>query len=970
LLSEAEELRARHVGDATRAAITKFKAATDVAVRRGDRQTAVRASLGLGAAYQQLGLLRPSLESYQAALVLGKGLADAGAESEIRSAIGIAQALVTDREEGFQQARQQCERARELARASGSVRAEARSLNCLGEVAYYAQRPEEALAHYSDAAVLWDRLGDARGRAETLLYQGYVHSDLSHFADARACYAAARPIWSSLHDDRQQAITLVAEARLQLRLAEYEQALEKFHAAIALLEPMNDAVWEGAALTGLARAYLDMAETRAALSYWERALRDFEVAGLNFVAVDVLMSLGATYLASGDDENALRRFERALARADELGIDRWRAIAERQIGVVQLFRGQPTDALRHLERAFESQARVHDARLEGEVRTDLGEARLLLDQAPVAHREFATALRLSRGASDRVTQTRALFGMARLSAARGDLAAARAHVEGALALAESLRTATENRDLQASYLASVYGFYELYVDVLFRLHRRTPLLDLSSVAFEVNERARARSLLDGLADAGVDLRGGLDPTLGKRELLLRRAFDDWRERQRLAGAAEGGPAARRLAEEYQELETRYAQLQAEIRSRSPRYAALAHPRPLTLAEVQRQVVDDESLLLEFSLGEERSYVWAVSKGQHFSHELPPRDQIERAVRETYDGLTTRLRGSGSLSEQRSRAEAEDALYGPRAARLSNMLLGSVASQVARAKRILLVADGMLQYLPFGALPEPRREKNLTPLVVEHQIVMLPSASVLAAIRSEARNRAAPTKAIAVLADPVFERDDPRLTPIGRERGTPETGGEVFPRLLATRREADAVLALAPAGSTLRALGFSASRATATSPVLGQYRIIHFASHSVFDDQNAGASGIVLSLFDETGRAQDGFLRLHDLYRLQLPVELVVLSACDTANGRLVRGEGLVGVVRGFMYAGAQRVVASLWRVDDDATSELMRIFYREMLERRRTPAAALRQAQLAIRAQPRWSAPFFWAAFVLQGEPQ
>jgi CHAT domain-containing protein len=260
------------------------------------------------------------------------------------------------------------------------------------------------------------------------------------------------------------------------------------------------------------------------------------------------------------------------------------------------------------------------------------------------------------------------------------------------------------------------------------------------------------------------------------------------------------------------------------------------------------------------------------------------------------------------------------------------------------------------------------------MVAEHEIVNLPSASVLAVLRQESRDRRPPGKAVAVLADPVYEHDDPRLaevraagarfpdSPAGRD------GSRGFPRLAATRREAAAIVAAAPEGAAMRAMGFEASRAAALSPELARYGIVHFATHGVFDDENPGQSGIVLSLFDSQGQAQDGFLRLHDIFGLDLPAEMVVLSACDTALGEEIRGEGLVGMVRGFMHAGAERVVASLWRVDDEATGDLMRRFYVEILQNGRRPAAALRHAQLAVRDQGRWRAPFYWAAFSLQGE--
>jgi CHAT domain-containing protein len=292
------------------------------------------------------------------------------------------------------------------------------------------------------------------------------------------------------------------------------------------------------------------------------------------------------------------------------------------------------------------------------------------------------------------------------------------------------------------------------------------------------------------------------------------------------------------------------------------------------------------------------------------------------------------------------------------------------------KRLLVVADGALQYVPFAALPVPGRLGDPVPMVVEHEIVNLPSASVLAVLRRETRHRAPPPGAVAVLADPVFEPDDPRLGALSRAPTPPVAGdpgggrdrGPGYPRLAATRQEADAIVGLAAKGKALRAVGFDASRTTATSPELARYRIVHFATHGVFDNENPALSGIVLSLYGERGQAQDGVLHLHDVYGLRLPAELVVLSACSTALGKPVRGEGLVGIVRGFMYAGARRVVASLWKVEDDATGEMMKRFYREMLEGGRSPAAALREAQVGMWRQERWRPPFYWAAFVLQGE--
>jgi CHAT domain-containing protein len=190
----------------------------------------------------------------------------------------------------------------------------------------------------------------------------------------------------------------------------------------------------------------------------------------------------------------------------------------------------------------------------------------------------------------------------------------------------------------------------------------------------------------------------------------------------------------------------------------------------------------------------------------------------------------------------------------------------------------------------------------------------------------------------------------------------------IPRLLASREEAKAIMKLVPWHTGFEALDFDANRTTAMSSELSQYRIVHFATHALVNNEHPELSRIVLSMVDKKGQQQDGSLRLQDIYNLKLPVNLVVLSACQTGLGKDVKGEGLIGLTRGFMYAGASGVVASLWKVDDDATAELMKHFYDGLFKRDLTPAAALREAQLTLRKDKRWQNPYFWAGFVIQGD--
>jgi tetratricopeptide (TPR) repeat protein len=577
--AEAEALRAKYEKDATRAAIARYQAALEAWKRRGDLRSAARACWRIGLAQGQLGSLEESLRRHLEAAGLAEQSGDRLLESEIRSEAGIAQAYVADREDRFEGARRQCQTALDLSRQLAAKAAEAKALDCLGEVAYYSQHLEQALELYDEAGRLWDELDDPWGRAQTLLYRGYVYSDLSRFDEARACYERARPFWDAHGDRRERAIALVAEARLLGRLGEYQEAANRFSAALALLEPMGDVVWEGSSLTGIARVYLDMGETRSALQYWERASRMFETAGLKSVAADALTYLGETYLAAGDDGVALGRFERALRLGEEMGIQRWQAVALRLIGVVHLVRRQPRLALPCLERSLALQRSAGspaEPRDEARTLADLGEAHDLLGEPDAAARLFDSALSLSRASGDRVAEARALFGLARSSAGRGDLAGARKHIEGSLQVVESLRTEVDSRDLRASYFASVYRYHEFHVDVLMRLDRAHRGQGLAAAAFEASERARARSLLESLAEAGVDLRAGVDPGLLGRERVAKAAFDDWARRHERPGRAEG-PAAAAAAEETWSVATTRSRPRSAARARGTRLSRSRGP---------------------------------------------------------------------------------------------------------------------------------------------------------------------------------------------------------------------------------------------------------------------------------------------------------------------------------------------------------------------------------------------------------
>jgi len=493
-------------------------------------------------------------------------------------------------------------------------------------------------------------------------------------------------------------------------------------------------------------------------------------------------------------------------------------------------------------------------------------------------------------------------------------------------------------------------------------------------AFHVLERGRAQGLLETIVAAGVDIRKGVNLELVEKERALRELLTI-KSNRRIQVLSNKSTEAQAVAldKEIQEILREYQEVEGQIRQASPGYAALTQPQSLTLKEVQQEFLDKDTLLLEYVLGEERSYVFAVTQDSITAFPLPKRADIDASAREVYRLLASRDAKDASMAKQ--------AL-----ATLSHQVLGPVAGQLNK-KRVLVVSDGALQYIPFAALSSPQDPS--VSLLMEHEVVNLPSASVLAVLRRQLSGRKAAPKAVAILADPVFDRHDDRLHPASKtdrsgqadalevswqaplDRSAKEVGldrGGSFPRLLFSRREADAIYSTARKGDAMKLLDFDANKNAAMNSQLQDYRIVHYATHGLLNSEHPELSGLVFSLVDRQGKAQDGFLRLIDIYNLELNADLVVLSACQTALGKQIAEEGLVGLTRGFMYAGAPRVVASLWKVDDEATAELMKKFYEGMLKNGQTPAQALHNSQVWMSQQKRWKGPYYWAGFILEGE--
>ncbi|MCM3874092.1 MAG: CHAT domain-containing protein [Pyrinomonadaceae bacterium] len=998
LLVEADQLRSQWNAESWRAAIQKYKTALVNQRAVKARQEEIKTLRLIGELHSALSAPKLALPYFHQALAILRHFEPRRTEEvEIMNDLANAHLLLGENKKALEY----CRAGLQLSRSINYSRGEAQALELLGQVQYASGNLTQSLKLYDQALPIWRNLNDPTGQAQTLLDSGYTYSDLSETDNAFKLYNEALPLWRAISNPRGEALTLTAMGHLYSKLGQKQQALNLYLQSIELLQPIEDQIALAFNHDGLAYVLSELGEQTKALEQYEQALSLFRKVEYRYGEVGALGKIGGIYLLQGDYSKALEYLRQSLALGQTIGDPRMQSIPVALIGRVHEQLGNRRAALESYTRALTLNRLGKDRRQEAYTLTNVGRVHETADEIQPALEYYKRALSLNSETGDRFGESLTLHNIARVEHQMGKVDSARRHSEQSISIVETLRTQVASQDLRSSYVASVHEYYELTVDIMMALHKRDPGKGYDEIALEVGERARARSLLETLAETHANIRQGVDPVLLERERELQQQLNSKAERQlRLLRDGHEEEEAEVLGQEIRKLTSEHRTVEGQIRATSPRYAALTQPQPLTMKEIKQQILDGKSMLLEYALGNKRSYLWAITRTEVLSYELPGRSEIETAARGVYDLLIANQPMPGETFQQRQTrvAKANEQLPS-QVAHLSRLILAPVAPKLG-TQRLLIVPDGALQYIPFQILTKPAggsensagseiNAKAAEPrtLLADHEIVNEPSASALALLLSDMATRKPASSSVAVLADPVFDLDDPRITASASPTATispsrsqktelqravrdvvPSAVGGRIPRLWASGDEADAIMAAVPWGSGFKATGFEASRATVMRPELSEYAAVHFATHGFLNDQHPELSGVVLSLYDQKGQPQDGFLRLHDIYNLKLPVDLVVLSACSTALGKDVQGEGLIGLTRGFMYAGAGSVVASLWKVDDEATAELMRHFYGFMLKDGLSPAAALRQAQLKMSQQKRWQSPYYWSGFIIQGQ--
>jgi CHAT domain-containing protein len=845
-----------------------------------------------------------------------------------------------------------------------------------------------AVTDYEEARRAYASLGDAGGAARMLRFAAMAQGG---FDEARAI-ETFKQVLEEPEEGNERAFTLNELAQVYIHKQDDQAALSRLQEALVLAQKGGFTALEGAILANLGALYLGLKEGQTALRYFQQSLPLLNSRRNEAI---ITTQMGECYSILKDWDRAAAEFERMLAYWREEKYWEGEAYTLMRLGHVEGQRGRTEKAASYLRDAAALQSKAGNTRFEVQALYEI--ALLYRDahdyDASMKQAEEGLARLATIGNKGReALEWEILTLMAETKREQGDLHAALTSAEAAVAVVDAAGATLTSDALRTSHATFVYDVYSVYLDILMRLHQAEPDRGWDRQAFEVSERGRARSLVTTLRAAKVDLADADDAALlAQRDALSQRLNAKADLQLRLVHERHDRHEDEELRSEIQRLLTEQEDLQAKIRQANPRYGSIAESRAIGIAEIQAQLGSD-TLVLEYALGRSNSYLWVITADSFHGYRLPARDAIEPLARRAHELLIARNAMPANLSarERLARVSAAANEYDDVARRLADLLLSPVPA--LSAKRFLIVPDGALQYVSFAALPAPARSPRAgksTPLLYEHEVVYAPSMSVLPLLQANTPSQAKPAKSLAVFADPVFDKLDPRVTGTVPRAANPKPphgatlsalssenidalregntmGGLALPRLEYTRELSRAVMKGMTSADVLRAVDFEASRRNVLRPELADYRTVVFATHALVHSEYPELSGIALSMVDEKGAPQDGFLRLHDVYNLRLNADLVVLGACETGLGREMRGEGLIGLSRGFLHAGARRVLASLWKVDEEATVALLSELYRQ-IGLGRPYSTALREAQMHVRRQARWQSPYYWAGFVLQG---
>jgi len=734
--------------------------------------------------------------------------------------------------------------------------------------------------------------------------------------------------------------SMVSMSSYYYNLRDLQKALEYAAQALPIFVEIKEEVWEARTLSELGIIYSDLRDSTKAEQYWARSEAIYRRYGHANGLAGVLYGMGGLKRREGDFKESERYFQEAADLNRKAGYTA--GLSRSLAGLCDLYAAsRQWEKVRKPGEEALALARKIGAPLEqSRPLRCLGEAAKHDKSYAEAEKLFQQALTVARRINDRGEEMRVLGELSDVAVASGNPREGISHMEQSVAIAETDALRLPDADLRARYRASRSSMNEAHLHLLMGLHEKDPAAGYAERAFDVVERVRARSLVELINAKGPrELDGAQKKT---ENALLAAVANVQRELFR-----EETPAPRRV-----ELRAELAKAERELDlfqsvSFAGKEAGFVFEAWDT-GRVRGELAGADGAVVSFSLGTARSYVWVLTAESAVSAALPPRKIIEERVA-AFRKLVAKPVNALTAARAMPAIDAE-------AAALHKLLISPVASALAGKKRLLIIPDGALAYLPFEALGGAAK------LIESYSMAYAPSASTAGALRDRGTGRAAAPMALLAFADPSLPGSQSATAAMRSQVDR----GFAFAALPNARTEVSSISGLFPSASTRTYVGSAATEGRLKSESLSEYRYLHFAAHGYFDEEEPRRSGIVMAQVPDS--AEDGFLQAREVVGLRLNSDLVTLSACQSGLGKLLAGEGVQGLSRAFLHAGAQSVLVSLWNVDDSATAELMKRFYGN-LKAEVSKDDALRRAKLTMirSTSGRWKHPYYWAPFVLNG---
>ncbi len=952
-------------------------------------------SYGLGRVYEKLSEYEKGIAALRKALSLHEQIGDHKA-----AGLDLNQlATIEMRRANYAEVQSLAEKAIQMHERVGNKTGLLESYRVLGRNFLETGNATKALELGQRAMNLAEEIKDRKGMVLNLNMLGIAHTILGNYSQAVNCYEKALKIIEQLGDKELAAQTLANLAEIHYRLGNYDMALEEYRKSLAITKEIKHKYGIAINLTGLALTRWRQGHYSEVLENLQEAQKMWEESGDTQNLSLGLMNMGAIYSDIGNDDLALQYYQRSVQLLRDIGEKDYLLRSLNSVGQIYANREQYQTALSYYlqslklaeetgnkgiacngynylgkmkeelqnysaalldyEKSLEIAKQIGDGPCLGRALLSVGTVHYALGKQNQAASDLAEAIRISQEMGHQEILSDSFHMQGLVDSKLGRKEEGRKSMEQAISVIEGSRNELELAEDKAGFLEKKLSVYEDLIQLLVQMGR-------NSEALHYAERSKARAFLDLLTEAKIHPEKDLKPELMQKKLLLQARHVEIQKKLKLEHEKDKSEPATitNLEGELVNLEKEYIQLKREIRNQNPNYSALADPQSIGINEV-RKLLDEPTALLEYSVEEPNSYLFLATSKQLKVITLPGENELSSQIQKLREVLQ-------KPDEILQDLEGTHTSYLDISSRLYDILIKPIQSEIADKKTLLIVPDGTLNYLPFEVLLTNKPESQninfakLPYLIRRFQIYYAPSVSVLSAIGSNfSLRKAKNSKDLLAAADPVYGGQPGATGGSNQDIYGIIKAAENLPSLPNTRLEVEEIADLYPQEKVTLLIGKEASEKNIKQMELRDYRILHFAAHGIINEDHSEFSSLVLSK-DDDGK-EDGFLMMREVFDLKLNADLVALSACRTALGQRIRGEGIHSLARAFLYAGTSSVLVSLWDVSDKSTATLMKNIYGNMSENGNEKAAALRNAKLKMIEEGTCSHPYYWAPFVLIG---